>query len=154
MDIGLVKAVNFLGTILFFIILACNLPTGMTDPDVPAVGTDATPQTALKMQSGTIAYETPSLDDVRTWLYLIDVNLDEETIEQIAQSQYDMVVLDFIRSESNNTDYPLQDVIQRIHSGSRPKLVLAYIDIGEAEEYRTYWRDDWGIGNPEWINSL
>ena len=92
-----------------------------------------------------------ALSSVASWLYLIDVNLDDATIEQIDTSTYDMVVLDFIPSEENNTDFPMAEVIDRFHNASHPKLVLAYIDIGEAESYRTYWQAGWGIGNPEWI---
>ncbi len=93
----------------------------------------------------------PSLADVSHWLYLIDVDLDLGTVDQIAASDYDMVVLDFIPSEENNTDYPMAEVVGRLHGAPHPKVVLAYIDFGQAEEYRTYWQDGWGIGNPEWI---
>ena len=37
------------------------------------------------------------------------------------------------------------------HGTDHPKLVIAHIDIGEAEDYRTYWQPGWGIENPEWI---
>ncbi len=77
------------------------------------------------------------LDEVQTWLYLIDVNLGDDTVDQIEASTYDMVVLDFIPSEGNNTDYPMAEVVTRFHEADHPKLVLAYIDIGEAEDYRT-----------------
>jgi cysteinyl-tRNA synthetase len=92
-----------------------------------------------------------SFKDISHWLYLIDVNLGSRTVEQITQSRYDMVVIDFITSESNNTDYPLQEVIEEWHQADHPKLVLAYIDIGQAEDFRTYWESGWGIGDPEWI---
>lgn len=91
------------------------------------------------------------LADVSHWLYLIDVNLEPETVGQIAASAYDMVVLDFVPSERDNTDYPMAEVVARFHDASHPKLVVAYVDIGEAEEYRTYWREGWGVGTPEWI---
>ena len=91
------------------------------------------------------------LADVRRWLYLIDVDLAPDVVDQIVGSAYDMVVLDYIPSEANNTDYPMASVIARLHDAPAPKLVLAYIDIGEAEDYRTYWQPGWGIGDPEWI---
>ncbi len=93
----------------------------------------------------------PALTDVDQWLYLIDVNLEPDTTTQIAASAYDMVVLDFIPSEENNTDYPMAELIASLHNAPRPKLVIAYIDIGQAEDFRTYWQPGWGIGNPEWI---
>ena len=48
------------------------------------------------------------LAEVRHWLYLIDVNLDEETIDLMAASEYDLVVLDFIprSAETLTTQWP------------------------------------------------
>jgi cysteinyl-tRNA synthetase len=91
------------------------------------------------------------LTDVSQWLYLIDVNLEADTVELITASSYDMVVIDFIVSEQWNRDYPLSEVIGQWHTAEHPKLVLAYIDIGEAEDYRSYWQVGWRLGNPEWI---
>jgi cysteinyl-tRNA synthetase len=91
------------------------------------------------------------LEDVRHWLYLIDVNLEPEVVQEIAASTYDMAVLDFIPSEQENTDYPMAEVIGQLHGAAHPKLVLAYIDVGEAEDYRTYWQPGWRVGNPDWI---
>jgi cysteinyl-tRNA synthetase len=45
----------------------------------------------------------------------------------------------------------MADVVTRLHEAGHPKLVIAYIDIGQAEEYRTYWQEGWKIGDPEWI---
>lgn len=91
------------------------------------------------------------LAGVTSWYYNIDVNLRPEVVEQIASSTYDLVVLDFISSEQNNTSYPMADVVSRLRNAPHPKLVLAYIDIGQAEDFRTYWEDDWRIGDPDWI---
>jgi len=91
------------------------------------------------------------LEDIETWLYLIDVNMNSQTVNQILLSDYDMVVLDFIPSEKNNTDYPMADVVAQMQNAEHPKKVIAYIDIGEAEEYRVYWEKNWEVGNPTWI---
>ena len=95
--------------------------------------------------------DSGSLSGVGHWLYLIDADLSPDTVELIAGSDHDMVVLDFIPSEENSTDYPMADVVQELHASDIPKLVVAYVDIGEAEDYRTYWQNGWGIGDPEWI---
>jgi cysteinyl-tRNA synthetase len=91
------------------------------------------------------------LAGVRRWLYLIDVNLEPETVDQIVASAHGMVVLDFVPSEANNTRYPMADVVASLHGAPRAKLVIAYIDIGQAEDHRTYWQPGWEIGDPEWI---
>jgi cysteinyl-tRNA synthetase len=94
-----------------------------------------------------------SLEEVETWFYFLDVNIDEYVIDSIAESEYDMIVVDFISSESNNTDFELEEMITYWHTAEHPKLVIAYIDIGQAEDFRTYWEPDWQIGDPEWIVS-
>jgi len=98
-----------------------------------------------------IPRQTGVLADVSHWLYLIDVDLDQDTVESIAASSYDMVVIDFIVSEEWNQDFPLAEVIEGWHNADHPKIVLAYIDIAEAEDYRTYWQPGWRVGDPEWI---
>lgn len=30
-------------------------------------------------------------------------------------------------------------------------MVIAYMSIGEAEEYRYYWNENWSEGSPEWL---
>jgi cysteinyl-tRNA synthetase len=95
--------------------------------------------------------DTPQLSAVAHWLYLLDVNLSDEIVGQIAASDYDLVVLDYVPSERNNTTYPMAETIHRLHTAPKPKLVLAYIDIGQAENYRTYWQPTWRVGSPDWI---
>jgi cysteinyl-tRNA synthetase len=98
-------------------------------------------------------YPGVDLSKVEYWLYWLDVDLEQEMVDVIAASGHDMVVIDFIPSESWNTDYPMAQVVEQLHQAPHPKLVIAYIDIGEAESYRAYWQEGWGIGNPEWIIS-
>jgi cysteinyl-tRNA synthetase len=65
-----------------------------------------------------------------------------------------MVVIDYITSVDGDEYYPLAEAIAQMHAAAHPKLVLAYIDIGEVEDWRTYWQSGWRIGNPGWIIAL
>ncbi len=90
------------------------------------------------------------LSDVDSWFYYIGVNEDVDVVlEQAAQSTYDMVVIDPIITERNSTDHDIAATVAMLHEAD--KLVIAYIDIGQAEDYRTYWQPGWRVGNPEWI---
>jgi cysteinyl-tRNA synthetase len=97
------------------------------------------------------ASAAPGLSTVATWLYLLDANLSDETVSRIVASDYDLVVLDYVPSERNNSSFPMTDVLARLHTAPKPKLVVAYIDIGQAENYRTYWQSGWRVGSPDWI---
>jgi len=72
-------------------------------------------------------------------------------LAQIEASAYDMLVLDFIPSQDGNANFPMVETIGRLHRAPHPKLVLAYLDIGEAEDYRSYWQPEWRAGSPAWI---
>lgn len=88
---------------------------------------------------------------ITSWFYYLGFNPDYSTIQMIIDSTYEMVVLEPIFTEKENSDFPIADVISDLHNAQNPKIVLAYLDIGQAEEWRTYWQPGWGIGNPSWI---
>ena len=137
------------------ILLACSgsesEPTALP-ASLPAVAEESTqgkPSTSAPTQA------TPSgLAGVSSWLYLIDDDLEPETVDRIVDSEYDMVVLDYVPSEENNQDYPMAEVVARLQQAPHPKIVIAYIDTGQAEDYRTYWEPGWRIGDPKWITAL
>ncbi len=89
------------------------------------------------------------LADVETWFYYISVDLQTDDLDQMIASDYDLVVIDPIVTEAFNTDYDIAAVVDALHQSG--KIVVAYMDIGQAEDYRTYWQPDWQIGSPEWI---
>ena len=53
---------------------------------------------------------------------------------------------------SDATRFGAEDVarMQRRRDGSR-RPVLAYLSIGEAEDYRAYWRPEWSSAPPPWL---
>ncbi len=82
-------------------------------------------------------------NDVNDWYYQLQ-NMD---YADLADTRYDLIVMD---SEPNT---PLnRNVIDRIRcAGDGEKLVLAYLPIGKAEDFRSYWQSDWTFGNPSWL---
>ena len=32
-------------------------------------------------------------------------------------------------------------------------MIISYMSIGEAEDYRFYWQSDWEVGNPVWLDA-
>lgn len=104
----------------------------------------------------------PSLSDVRFWAYQIQ-GLDRgDAIAELANSNYDLIVIEPTRTLAGNEGFDTASAVARIKasadsSSDGRKIVLAYIDIGEAEDYRTYWDDAWtapsggGRGNPDFL---
>ena len=61
-------------------------------------------------------------------------------LEQLANCGRDWVVLDAVFSG----DAPWERTdLERIRNGQAGRKVIAYISVGEAEDYRTYWHKEW-----------
>lgn len=74
--------------------------------------------------------------------------LQAPDIDVLAASSYDVVVIDYSRDGSAAREFSKTD-IARLHAAG--KTVLAYFSIGEAEDYRFYWKSSWRPGKPAYI---
>ncbi len=99
---------------------------------------------------------------IKSWGYQLQ-NDDPATI---ANSPYDLVVMDYQRDPAIGPPFTPAELarMKKKPDGSR-RFVIAYISIGEAENYRYYWGDrNWGDirnrtpliekENPEWPGNL
>jgi len=88
----------------------------------------------------------------KTWGYQLR-NLNAANRTNIANSPYDLVVIDFAVGEDRN-EVPLtrEQVaeMQKKPDGSK-RLVIAYLSIGEAETNRSYWKSCCAAGHPSWL---
>lgn len=83
-----------------------------------------------------------TLAQIRYWAYQIQDLDSPGAIQAIVDSPYDMVVLE--PTVTFDDTFDAKDMVQRIKAskasdGVSNKLVIAYIDIGQAEEWRWYW---------------
>jgi len=125
---------------------------GEEDPIQPDP-TDKTPTEPAPQPPAPSASEDrrERLAAVTRWFYFLDFEPDEIIFDKLVESSYDMIVLEPILTDRDNIDFPMEEIIDRLHSASHPKLIIAYIDIGQAEDWRTYWQPGWEIGDPDWI---
>lgn len=70
---------------------------------------------------------------------------------QLSGSRYDVLVIDYSRDGTDQGAYSKAEIQAVKETG---KLVLAYLSIGEAEDYRFYWKTRWQPGNPSWLGPL
>lgn len=95
------------------------------------------------------------LGHVKKWEYVIQEQTEQNKIGRLAAGDADLVVLDDPASLKGNTKYNTAKDIALLHGtkgyAGKPKVVLAYVDIGEAENYRSYWVKGWKVGSPAWI---
>ncbi|MFZ5918182.1 MAG: MJ1477/TM1410 family putative glycoside hydrolase [Chloroflexota bacterium] len=90
----------------------------------------------------------PNPLNVNDFLYqLQDLDLDA-----VGDTAYDLVVMDYSADGSDDTAFTAAQIEALQHSPGGAKIVLAYMSIGEAEDYRFYWQDGWQPGNPAWLD--
>jgi cysteinyl-tRNA synthetase len=90
-----------------------------------------------------------SLSDVSYWAYQLQGISQPGAIDALANSHYDMLVLEPTRTDQGDSDFDTPAMVAQLKNslasdGAHRKLVLAYIDIGEAEDWRWYWT--WSTG--------
>jgi len=88
-------------------------------------------------------------DDVNDWLY----QLQDIVLQAVGDSAYDLLVMDYSSDGTASGEYTLAQITALKTSPGGPKLVLAYLSIGEAEDYRYYWQSAWEPGNPDWLDA-
>jgi cysteinyl-tRNA synthetase len=98
-----------------------------------------------------------SLSQIKYWAYQIqDISVDG-AVDNLANSHYDMLVIEPTRTDwsSSDRDFDTKGMVERLKNtkasdGIHRKLIIAYIDIGEAEDWRWYWTwsKDWPQGQP------
>jgi cysteinyl-tRNA synthetase len=116
---------------------------------------DTTETATTPEQAATQTTKTSNpLSKVKTWFYFLYFEPDT-ILEYITESDFDMVVIEPVFTEKENEDYDIEKVVEEIKyskaANLNNKLVIAYIDIGQAESYRYYWKSNWRVGNPDWI---
>ena len=86
-----------------------------------------------------------SLASVGSWAY----QLDAIQADKIASNKtFDLIVMDYSADGTAEKAFSRDEILQIKNSG---KIAVAYISIGEAEEYRFYWKSDWKKNPPAWL---
>jgi cysteinyl-tRNA synthetase len=99
--------------------------------------------------------------EISTWMYQIQDLDEKEAIDNLYNTPYDMLVVEPGNNFSDfNYDTPyLVSKLQNKPDGDR-RILLAYIDIGQAEDYRDYWQSNWKAptetqpGSPDFLVTI
>jgi cysteinyl-tRNA synthetase len=98
------------------------------------------------------ADDISSLADVRNFLYLINPSSFgdvEAFLESVRKTCYDLLIIDPYFDDRALTPGEIESLGTKANGGGR--LVMAYMSIGEAEDYRYYWDDKWESDPPAWL---
>jgi cysteinyl-tRNA synthetase len=108
------------------------------------------PQVPFLMNSNNIE----TLADANNFLYLIDPSdFSDKTnfISAVAETNYDVIIMDMFFDDVAFTADEIEQLKIKQNGGKR--LVVSYMSIGEAEDYRYYWNTDWSSNPPKWMEA-
>ena len=86
--------------------------------------------------------------NINDWGYQLQ-NID---IEEIRATKFDLLVLDYSSNGEASGEFTRNDLTALKDGSGSSKLIIAYLSVGEAEDYRYYWQEDWKSGSPEWLD--
>ncbi len=88
----------------------------------------------------------------KNFFYMINpenYSTKSEMLNAIAATNYDLVIIDLYFNDVALTSQDLAQIKSKHNGGLRK--VVAYMSIGEAEDYRYYWKSEWENENPSWL---
>jgi len=80
------------------------------------------------------------LRDVRSWAIQLQRLERSASLARLERSPYDMLVIDRVHTVRGLEQYDTTSVVKRLRS---TRICLAYFNVGQAENYRSYWGEDW-----------
>ena len=96
--------------------------------------------------------DVSTLGDVNNFLYLIDPGSFESRdayLDALRSTRFDLLVIDLFY---NGTPLTIEEVGSlKVKRDGGTRLVICYMSIGEAEDYRYYWGLGWEQDGPSWL---
>ena len=109
-------------------------------PDFPAV--------PYHMNSDNIT----SLSVAKNFLYLLNPEeflSKQDFLNALNETNYDVLIIDYFFDDEEYTNQEIAALKHKKNGCTR--LVISYLSIGEAEDYRYYWNDSWYSNPPSWL---
>lgn len=136
------KPFQFVLAALLCVALSACVDIELEEEQAPSSETQSTDD--ANGQEPATASARSKLKNIDTWMYQIQALNDEVRLEALAETEYPLLVLE---PGFNFSEYPydaqhIVDTLRTTLSGKQ-RILLAYVDIGQAEDYRDYWQDTW-----------
>ncbi len=97
--------------------------------------------------------DVTSLAGAKNFLYLLDPSTfgtKAAFLGAIQRTNYDILIMDLFFEETEAlTSFDVDALKVKANGGKR--LAVAYLSIGEAEDYRYYWNPTWNASPPSWL---
>jgi len=99
--------------------------------------------------------DTTNLNEGQNCLFLLnpqEFTMSEDFIQALSQTNYDIIVIDSFFEDNQMLSKEQVNTLKTKSSGSR-RLVISYLSIGEAEDYRYYFDSSYHVSPPTWLLS-
>ncbi|AWH85481.1 hypothetical protein HYN59_10285 [Flavobacterium album] len=93
-----------------------------------------------------------SLAQAKNHIFFINpenYNTKQQFINAVTATNYDVVIMDLFVNDDAFTAAEVNQLRNKANGGKR--LLICYMSIGEAEDYRYYWQNSWDNSRPAWI---
>jgi len=92
------------------------------------------------------------LSEAKNFLYLLNpdsFSSKTDYINKVSETNYDLVIMDLYYDGEQLLPSDIEAIHFKANGGKR--LLICYMSIGEAEDYRYYWDSSWKNDPPEWL---
>lgn len=99
------------------------------------------------------ALNTLNLAAASNFLYVLNSSpfgSRQNFLNALAATNFDLFIIDLFFDETPLTAQEVDSLRTKANGGQR--LLICYMSIGEAEDYRYYWQPGWAPGNPAWLD--
>ena len=96
-----------------------------------------------------------NLSQIKNFLYLINsksFSTKSAFITAVNSTNYDLLIMDLYFNDGTAfTSAEISQLKNKANGGKR--LIISYMSIGEAENYRYYWQSNWNTNKPIWLDT-
>jgi cysteinyl-tRNA synthetase len=109
----------------------------------------------MHMPDSSASHDVTSWSDIGHFVYVLQYQSyghADSFVTALANTYYDLAIIDYSFDGSDAGKFTPQEVSQmKTKPDGKNRKVIAYLSIGEAEDYRYYWQSGWGEGDPSFI---
>jgi cysteinyl-tRNA synthetase len=105
---------------------------------------------AIRTEAQITRPSAPAWNRIHNFVYQLQ-NID---IKAIGKTKFDLAVIDYSADGSDATRFSKLQIESLQTDPVHPKRVLAYLSIGEAEDYRYYWQSSWKKSPPDFVGPV
>jgi len=104
-----------------------------------------------KFQSKKV-YDVTKLSDVKNFMIILDPDdykSKKKYLKALQNTDYDLIFIDLFYDGKMLTANDIYSL--KLKRNGSIRLVCSYLSIGEAENYRYYWKNKWNKKKPKWV---